>query len=147
MRLIGIATKPVRGGPMELLNRALISEETGMQSDCCGVGGRSKRRQVTIITFRQWTRACHELYVDLPWQTRRANLYLDDANFDFTCMGKKIRIDDVVLEITGETAPCSHMDEAHPGLRRALLTEWRGGVTCRVVRGGIIILGDHVDWM
>ena len=53
-------------------------------------------------------------------------------------------IGDLVLEITGETDPCSRMDEARQGLRLALTPEWRGGVCCRVVTGGDIAVGDAV---
>ena len=49
-----------------------------------------------------------------------------------------------MLEITYPTTPCKRMDEAREGLMRALYPEWRGGVTCRVLEGGCVSLGDHV---
>jgi len=36
------------------------------------------------------------------------------------------------------------MEEAHPGLLRALAPDWRGGVTCRVLQAGAIAVGDRV---
>jgi len=36
------------------------------------------------------------------------------------------------------------MDEASPGLREALEPDWRGGVCCRVLKGGLIAVGDEV---
>jgi len=59
-------------------------------------------------------------------------------------IGQQVRIGGVVLEITEETKPCSRMDEAHDGLRQALVPEWRGGVTCRVISGGPLTIGDPV---
>ena len=46
--------------------------------------------------------------------------------------------------ITDETDPCNRMEEQHAGLQAALGPDWRGGVTCRVVQGGEVTLGDQV---
>lgn len=51
----------------------------------------------------------------------------------------------VMLEIANQTVPCSRIDEACPGLRKALHPEWRGGVTCKVLKGGEIHIGDPVE--
>jgi MOSC domain-containing protein YiiM len=56
-----------------------------------------------------------------------------------------VRVGPVVLEVTYPTTPCKRMDEARAGLLRALYPDWRGGITCRVVEGGAIALGDAVD--
>jgi MOSC domain-containing protein YiiM len=59
--------------------------------------------------------------------------------------GAQIRIGELFLEVTGQTAPCSRMEEAQPGLQTALIPEWRGGVTCRVISGGRVRIGDQVE--
>jgi MOSC domain-containing protein YiiM len=51
----------------------------------------------------------------------------------------------VRLEITAQTYPCARMEQACPGLLSALARDWRGGVTCRVLEGGDIALGDAVQ--
>jgi MOSC domain-containing protein YiiM len=51
----------------------------------------------------------------------------------------------VRLEVTGQTYPCSRIEEAHAGLLKALAVNWRGGVTCRVLSGGQVGLGDAVE--
>ena len=49
------------------------------------------------------------------------------------------------LEVTGQTYPCLRMEEAHAGLLSALAKDWRGGVTARVLAGGVVALGDAVE--
>ena len=44
-----------------------------------------------------------------------------------------------------QTYPCARMEEAQAGLLSALAKDWRGGVTCRVLEGGPIALGDPVE--
>jgi MOSC domain-containing protein YiiM len=36
------------------------------------------------------------------------------------------------------------MEEVHRGLLRALAQDWRGGVTCRVIEGARVGLGEPV---
>ena len=50
----------------------------------------------------------------------------------------------VCLEVMAQTYPCARMDEARQGLLKALARDWRGGVTCRVLAGGRVALGDVV---
>ena len=58
--------------------------------------------------------------------------------------GNRLKIGDVLLEITGETDPCFRMDEQQEGLQEALRPHWRGGVTCRVLSEGQIAVGDEI---
>jgi MOSC domain-containing protein YiiM len=37
------------------------------------------------------------------------------------------------------------MEEAYPGLLKALHPDWRGGITARVLEGGTVRIGDAVE--
>ena len=127
---------------MNLEDRASVSPATGVAAD---FRGRPGARQVTVIALDDWTRACADAGADLPWHARRANLLVDGLKLANT-QGRRLRIGgEVVLEITGELEPCERMDEAHEGLRQALVPDWRGGPTCRVLPGGSIAAGDPVS--
>jgi len=139
-QLAGIARREHKRAPMETLERAEISTETGVAMDFRGKPG---LRQVTIISAKAWRDACGELQRELPWTTRRANLLVDDFELPRT-VGSVIVIGPVRLQITGEVDPCSRMEEQCPGLRQALQPEWRGGVSCTVLEGGTVVLGDEV---
>ena len=71
----------------------------------------------------------------IDWTARRANLLVEGAALP-RAAGGVVRIGAVVLEVTGQTSPCSRMEEVRPGLLRALAPDWRGGITCRVVEDG-----------
>lgn len=139
-RLLGIAVKLQRKGAISLLDEAMLNIHSGVVGDWRGKPG---KRQVTLMNLVDWQAACAELGVELPWQTRRANLLVDALPLEQST-GTRIVLGEAVLEITGETDPCERMEEAHPGLFQALAPQWRGGVTCRVIANGKIHVGIEV---
>jgi MOSC domain-containing protein YiiM len=139
-KLLDIARKSAEGAPMEILRTVDVTAESGIHGD---YRGRSRRRQVTVLSRESWEAACTELGVELPWISRRANLFVEGISLADS-IGKAIQIGSLTLHVTGETAPCNLMDEAYYGLRQKLEPEWRGGVTCKVITGGTIEVGDDV---
>ena len=82
--------------------------------------------------------------MEVPWTKRRANLLIGGIDLRDT-VGALISLGDVLLEIAGENPPCRVMDIQQAGLRNALKPDWRAGVSCRVLAGGKIKLGDTVQ--
>lgn len=140
-KLLAIAYKTVKRGPMNEVLCANVTQLSGVEKD---VFGRPGKRQVTVLSKLQWQQACHSIKADLPWTTRRANLLVDDLVFSSADVGKHLQIGELRLEITGETDPCKKMEIAHIGLEAALRPDWRGGVTCRVLNDAMIHLGDEI---
>ncbi len=140
-KLVAIAYKTVKRGPMKEVLCANVTPHSGVEKD---VFGRPGKRQVTVLSLQQWQTACQSINADLVWTIRRANLLVDGLSFSPADVGKQLRIGDLSLEITGETDPCKKMEMAHPGLELALTPDWRGGVTCRVLNDAMIHLGDPV---
>lgn len=131
---------------MELAERGRITMEAGLIGD--HKGAKFRNRAVTILAIEDWHRALAELTdlagpVPLPWTVRRANLLIEGIRLP-RARGAILSLGPVRLEVTYPTQPCARMDEAHPGLLKALHPEWRGGVTCRVLEGGEIAIGDAV---
>jgi len=139
-RLEAIAIRSRSRAPMREIERADVSIEAGVSGDSRGQPG---ERQVTVLSVEAWAAACAELGTDLPWTLRRANLLVSGVELQATS-GSVIDVAGVLLEVTGETDPCRVMDLQHPGLRAALAPDWRGGVTCRVLVGGAVAVGDVV---
>ena len=139
--LLGIAIKPQRLQPMQLHNTGELSVQQGLIGDSRGKPG---PRQVTLMSLEAWQTVCNEISIILPWTERRANLLVQHLPL-YQSVGSHIIIGDAVLEITGETDPCSRMTAVHPGLFEALTPEWRGGVCCRVLRNGLLTLGMAIE--
>ncbi|MFH1806280.1 MAG: MOSC domain-containing protein [Pseudomonadota bacterium] len=140
--LAGIARKAAPKAIVEPLEQISVSVERGLEGD---FRGKHRKRKVTVMRLEDGHAACREINrPDLPWTTRRANLLVTGMTLPHHA-GDYIHIGDVILQITGETEPCQRMEQAAAGLEAALRPDWRGGVTCLVVRGGEIALDDPVS--
>ena len=80
---------------------------------------------------------------DVSWTARRANIFVDGMEFN-QATGAHVTIGEVELEVMSETDPCDIMDNAYPGLKDALLPDWRAGCRTRVLKGGSIKIGDTI---
>ena len=145
-RLAGIARHAFPRAPMEVLDHVHLSIESGLAGDFRGAvkPGREPKRQVSLIERADWDAAMAELGVDHHWSVRRANLLVEGLDLPQHA-GAIVRIgDEVVLEIMIECDPCSRMEEIEPGLKAALMPDWRGGALARVISGGDIRIGDSI---
>jgi MOSC domain-containing protein YiiM len=133
---------------MEALERALVTPALGLEGDCRGPVPQGKRgnRQITVIEAESWSAALTDLggADGLVWSDRRANLLVSGVRLPrvaggVIAIGKNLRI-----EVRCECDPCSRMDALRPGLREALMPDWRGGICGRVISEGEIALGDEV---
>ena len=141
-KLIGIATHAESKGPITLHNKISVSLEKGLKEDY--QGQKNPLTQVTLLSLRTWNKACEEVNAQLNWIERRANLLVDDMDFNADMVGQQIQVGSVLLEVTKETDPCARMDKLHPGLKQALTPDWSGGIRCKVLRAGTIELKDKV---
>ncbi len=136
-----IALRTSEGGPMREVGEVAASVDGGLAGD---VESRPDRG-ITLIDRQQWSDVTRELNApDLPWHTRRANVLVDGVRMA-GLIGQTIRIGQVEVRVNAETKPCGMMDDLHPGLRAALKPDCRGGVYGRIVRGGVISVGDRVS--
>ncbi len=133
--------KRAHRGPMDSVQEATLVADKGV----AGSVDRSRRRQVTLLESEAWTACTTELGVDKDPAGRRANILLSGVRLART-RGRVLVIGDAQLTIGGELTPCERMDEVAPGLREALLPDWRGGVFAQVLTGGVIRVGDSVEW-
>jgi MOSC domain-containing protein YiiM len=142
-RLVGIARRPMRRARMEEIAEGAVSVEAGLEGDF--KGAKYPRRQLTLLAREDWQAALAEIGAEgLAWTARRANLLVAGMALP-RAAGAILTVGPVRLEVTAQTYPCARMEEARPGLLKALAKDWRGGVTTRVLAGGRIALGDTVE--
>jgi len=145
-RLIGIARRAERRAPMEEIASGSITRAAGLAGDF--KGAKYPLRQITLLSREAWEAALLDLrdlvgVPPIPWTARRANLLLEGIALP-RGKGARLRVGEVLLEVTGVTWPCRRMDEVHAGLLKALAHDARGGVTCTVGGDGEINLGDPI---
>ena len=139
--LEAIWIKRAHRGPMDGVEDAQLVEGKGV----AGSVDRSRRRQVTILTREAWDACMAEVHAAVDPAKRRANLLVRGVDLEGT-RNRVLRIGDARLLIGGELTPCERMDEAFPGLQKAMRPHWRGGAFAQVLVGGTIHIGDDVCW-
>jgi MOSC domain-containing protein YiiM len=110
-----------------------------------GSADQGRRRQVTIIEREVWDRLMGDLGASTAPSARRANLMVSGIPLA-RAVNQTLRVGSCRLRVLGETRPCERMDEALPGLRRAMESDWGGGVFAEVLEGGDIAVGAPVRW-
>ena len=140
--VVAIWLKRFKRGPMDSVREAEAVASRGLK----GNANQGGKRQITLIDEARWRETQEELVVDVDPSARRANVMLRGVDLERT-NGRLLRLGECVVRIYGETRPCDQMDEAQPGLRRALSPRWRGGAFAEVVTGGTIRVGDAAEWM
>jgi hypothetical protein len=140
-RVENLWIKRAHRGPMDPVRDATLVPGQGLQ----GSVGRSRRRQVTLLSREAWETATAALGHDPGPANRRANILVSGIDLART-RGRVLLVGSCRIAIGGELTPCERMDEAAPGLRDALRTDWRGGVFGQVLDGGPVSVGDTVRW-
>lgn len=140
--LTWIGLRPARGADMQQPSEVNASTEAGLVGD--RYSGRNGNRHVTIVQQEHLPVIASLLGLPLvvPAQLRR-NLAVKGINL-LALKKRQFRIGEVLLECTGLCHPCSQM-EARFGDGGYNAVRGHGGITARIIQGGIIRLGDQVS--
>lgn len=143
MKVIDLTYCEGKGLPRLRVDERFASAAEGIVGDRFG---QSKRRQVTLVNYTSWQKACDTVGVQLDWTCRRVNILVDGPEFSADAIGKFLHIGQCVLEVTCECTPCYKMNRHAEGLEQALSPAFRGGICCRVIKDGVIRKHATVAW-
>lgn len=145
-RLEWIGLRPERLGPITVVGEATIVAERGIEGDHRFTGRRGSKRQVTLIQQEHLSAVAGMLHrADLSPDLVRRNLVVSGINL-LALKGKQFRVGEVLLEFSGPCEPCSRMEYVlGPGGYNAM--RGHGGITAKVIEGGMIRVGDEVRAM
>ena len=142
-RLAWIGLRTERHGPIAETSEAQITLEDGLVGDRWA-GRPGGKRQVTLIAREDLAAVAAFLgLAEIPPAVLRRNLLIEGIN-PLALKERRIAIGEAILEVTDECHPCSRM-EAALGVGGYNAMRGRGGLTTRVIRGGIIRVGDAVS--
>lgn len=140
--IVALWSKRAHRGPMDPKESIELVAGRGV----LGSADQGGRRQVTIIDEAAWRNATAEAGGEVDPSKRRANVMLRGLDLQKS-RGRLLRLGECMVRVVTETTPCERMNEAFPGLREAMKPEWRGGVSCEIVTGGTIRIGDPAEWL
>ena len=141
--VLWIGLRPGHRQPVEAVEGAEAVPGNGLVGDRFRGRGEESQRQVTLIQAEHLAAVGSFLggAAIAPALLRR-NIVVGGLNL-LALKDKRFRIGEAVLEYTGQCHPCSRMEEVlGPGGYNAM--RGHGGITARVVEGGLIRVGDGV---
>jgi MOSC domain-containing protein YiiM len=140
-KVIYISVRPKRLEPVKQIDRVMAVKDIGLEGD--RYKNARGERQVTIIQDEHLEAIASFLGVKKidPALTRR-NIVVRGINL-LSLKGKHFKIGEALLEYSGECHPCSRMEKnLGPGGYNAM--RGHGGITAKIVVGGLITVGDFV---
>jgi MOSC domain-containing protein YiiM len=150
-RLERILLRPARRQAMRSVGDTRAIADHGLDGDRSALARPGGRRQVTLIQQEHLPVIASLIGMpDVAPELLRRNLVISGLNLSaakslFQDQNLRLTIgDEVMIEITGPCEPCSRMEETlGPGGYNVM--RGHGGRTARIVRGGILRVGDAVE--
>jgi MOSC domain-containing protein YiiM len=142
-RVAWIGLRPAPRTAIRVVDSAQLITDAGIEGDHRAARGGGKR-QVTLIQQEHFGAIAALAGLDAvdPALLRR-NLVVSGISLA-ALKDRCFRIGEAVLEGTGECQPCSRMEE-NLGSGGYNAMRGHGGITARVLQGGLVRIGDAVE--
>ena len=140
VRWIGV--RPAREAPMLEVDAVEARRDAGLTGDHSRPSA-SNTRQVTLIQWEHLDVISALLGMPITAMDLRRNIAISGINL-FSLKNRRFRLGQAILETTGWCQPCARL-EARLGTGAFQAVRGHGGITARVVQGGIIRLQDQLS--
>jgi len=138
-RVRWIGVRPLSRGEVLQPDVVEARRDAGLTGDHARPGPRNAR-QVTFIQWEHLAVIASLIGRDIAPAELRRNIAVSGINL-FSLKNRRFRIGEAVFETTGWCQPCARLEEnLGPGAFQAV--RGHGGITARVLHGGVIRLGD-----
>jgi len=126
---------------VKVVDNVTALSDVGLEGD--HYENRGGSRQVTLIQAEHLEVLASLLGLNkIAPELARRNIEVRDINL-LSLKGKRFQVGQALLEYSGDCHPCSRMEKNFgPGAYNAM--RGHGGITAKVVTGGIIKVGDFV---
>ncbi|MHB8283292.1 MAG: MOSC domain-containing protein [Caulobacteraceae bacterium] len=137
-----IGVRPVRREPLSVVASVLLDPDFGTDGDHYH-SRTTRKRQVTLIQAEHLAAIAASLGLEtIAPDLIRRNIVTTGINLR-ALKDRRFTLGEAVLEMTGECHPCSRMETIFgPGGYNTV--RGHGGITARVVSGGVVRLGDAI---
>lgn len=137
-----IGIRSIRRAALEEVNEVLLTRESGLEGD--HYTGKSGKRQITLIQSEHLDVVASIMKMpNVDPKVTRRNIVVSGINL-LALKNKQFEIgEEIVLETTGLCHPCSRMEE-NLGSGGYNAMRGHGGITARVLQGGVLRKGDLI---
>jgi MOSC domain-containing protein YiiM len=137
--LVWIGLRPARNAPMQTVEQVFAEADAGLAGDRYHGNG---KRQVTLIQWEHLDVLSALTKRQVTPDLLRRNLAIRGLNL-LALKSRTFRIGEAVFQTTGQCHPCSRMEQVlGPGGYNAM--RGHGGLTARIIRSGLIRIGDRL---
>ncbi|WP_158826434.1 MOSC domain-containing protein [Mucilaginibacter lacusdianchii] len=136
-----IGIRPQRKAPLTSLQTVEALTLKGLSGDHFS-GSATSKRQITLIQQEHINTVTSIMQLPVMPDMLRRNIVVKGINL-LALKDKTFWVGNALLEYTGECHPCSRMEE-NLGAGGYNAMRGHGGITARILQGGIINIGDSV---
>jgi MOSC domain-containing protein YiiM len=133
-RVLHLFRAPKRRAPMQELASAEVVKDAGFAGCAHARGG---KRQVLLVDAE--TLGVFQLEPGIT----RENITTEGLDVNGLPIEQRLQLGEVELEVSAVCDPCEQIAALRPGLQAEM--QGRRGMLCRVLTGGTLRRGDHIE--